>query len=70
MDSTRTTEKGLLLQLEQLAKVAVNYKMDAEFIAFIRAEMESTLHNIAKLRAQKELEKAKRKKKGSVAKNE
>ena len=70
MNIPEPTEKEYLLQIERLLRNACMYRMDAQWLAFVRGEVEKKLEQLTAMRARKEQEKQERKTKGRREKHE
>ena len=58
------TEREYLLQIERLLRNACMCRTDAQWLAFVRGEIEKKLEQLAAMRERKEREKQERKAKG------
>lgn len=70
MNIPESTEKEYLLQIERLLRNACMCRTDAQWLAFVRGEIEKKLERLAAMRARKEQEKQERKTKGRREKHE
>ena len=64
MNIPEPTEKEYLLQIERLLRNACMCRTDAQWLAFVRDEIEKKLEQLAAMRARKEQEKQEKKTKG------
>lgn len=64
MNIPEPTEKEYLLQIERLLRNACTCRTDAQWLAFVRGEIEKKLEQLAAMRERKEREKQERKAKG------
>ena len=64
MNIPEPTEKEYLLQIERLLRNACMCRTDAQWLAFVRGEVEKKLEQLAAMRARKEQEKQEKKTKG------
>lgn len=64
MNIPEPTEKEYLLQIERLLRNACMCRTDAQWLAFVRGEIEKKLEQLAAMRARKEQEKHEKKTKG------
>lgn len=64
MNIPEPTEKEYLLQIERLLRNACMCRTDAQWLAFVRGEIEKKLEHLAVMRARKEQEKQEKKTKG------
>lgn len=64
MNIPEPTEKEYLLQIERLLRNACMCRTDAQWLAFVRGEIEKKLEQLAAMRERKEREKQERKAKG------
>lgn len=64
MNIPEPTEKEYLLQIERMLRNACMCRTDAQWLAFVRGEVEKKLEQLAAMRARKEQEKQERKTKG------
>lgn len=64
MNIPEPTEREYLLQIERLLRNACMRRTDAQWLAFVRGEIEKKLEQLAAMRERKEREKQERKAKG------
>lgn len=64
MNIPEPTEREYLLQIERLLRNACMCRTDAQWLAFVRSEIEKKLEQLAAMRERKEREKQERKAKG------
>lgn len=64
MNIPEPTEREYLLQIERLLRNACMCRTDAQWLAFVRGEIEKKLEHLAAMRERKEREKQERKAKG------
>lgn len=64
MNIPEPTEREYLLQTERLLRNACMCRTDAQWLAFVRGEIEKKLEQLAAMRERKEREKQERKAKG------
>lgn len=64
MNIPEPTEREYLLQIERLLRNACMCRTDAQWLAFVRGEIEKKLEQLAAMRERKEREKQGRKAKG------
>lgn len=64
MNIPEPTEREYLLQIERLLRNACTCRTDAQWLAFVRGEIEKKLEQLAAMRERKEREKQERKAKG------
>lgn len=64
MNIPEPTEREYLLQIERLLRSACMCRTDAQWLAFVRGEIEKKLEQLAAMRERKEREKQERKAKG------
>ena len=64
MNIPEPTEREYLLQIERLLRNACMCRTDAQWLAFVRGEIEKKLEPLAAMRERKEREKQERKAKG------
>ena len=64
MNTPEPTEKEYLLQIERMLRNACMCRTDAQWLAFVRGEIEKKLEQLAAMRARKEQEKQEKKTKG------
>lgn len=64
MNIPEPTEREYLLQIERLLRNACMCRTDAQWLAFVRGEIEKKLEQLAAMRERKEQEKQERKAKG------
>lgn len=64
MNMPEPTEREYLLQIERLLRNACMCRTDAQWLAFVRGEIEKKLEQLAAMRERKEREKQERKAKG------
>nr|DAU49061.1 MAG TPA: actin related protein 1 [Caudoviricetes sp.] len=64
MNIPEPTEREYLLQIERLLRNACMCRTDAQWLAFVRGEIEKKLEQLAAMRERKEREKQERKAKG------
>ena len=61
MNIPEPTEREYLLQIERLLRNACMCRTDAQWLAFVRGEIEKKLEQLAAMRARKEQEKQEKK---------
>lgn len=64
MNIPEPTEREYLLQIKRLLRNACMCRTDAQWLAFVRGEIEKKLEQLAAMRERKEREKQERKAKG------
>lgn len=64
MNTPEPTEKEYLLQIEWMLRNVCMCRTDAQWLAFVRGEIEKKLEQLAAMRARKEQEKQEKKTKG------
>ena len=64
MNIPEPTDREYLLQIERLLRNACMCRTDAQWLAFVRGEIEKKLEQLAAMRERKEREKQERKAKG------
>lgn len=64
MNIPEPTEREYLLQIERLLRNACMCRTDAQWLAFVRGEIEKKLEQLAAMQERKEREKQERKAKG------